>query len=241
MKVRASHEKEPALRHLAIIMDGNGRWALKRGLPRFMGHEQGAKTTEDIVRYASELGIKYITLYAFSSENWQRPQDEIDAVMKILEHYLSNDPNELIKNDIKMAAIGDVDRLPSYLRKSLEDVQEKTKHCKKLVITLALSYGAWDEITRACKNIAAAVQKDKINLEKIDHQTIKDHLFTRDLPDPDLFIRTGGEIRLSNFLLLQISYSELYFSPVLWPDFSRADLDRAIHSFLARDRRFGAV
>lgn len=227
--------------HIAIIMDGNGRWAEKRGLLRSIGHEQGAKTVQDIVQYINELGIKYVTLYAFSSENWQRPQDEIDAIMHILERYLKNDVNELIKNDIKIVAIGDLDRLPRLIKNSLSDAIQKTAHCQKLVITLALSYGAWGEIVTACRHMLLAAQNKDFDINTVDEGFIRKFLYTKNLPDPDLFIRTGGEIRLSNFLLLQISYSELYFSKTLWPDFSRDDLDQALLSFQARERRFGEI
>lgn len=235
------NENVPLPHHIAIIMDGNGRWAQKRGLKRQVGHEQGSKAAEDIVRYASELGIKFITLYAFSSENWQRPREEIDAVMKILERYLKNDVNELVKNDIKMCAIGNLARLPGYLKNAIKDVVLKTAHCQKLTITLALSYGAWEEMARACQNMVTAAIKKQLDIGEINENFIRRHLYTDDLPDPDLFIRTGGEIRLSNFLLMQISYSELYFSKTLWPDFQRADLDLALKSYLARKRRFGAI
>lgn len=240
MQRKASDKEQQFLpRHVAIIMDGNGRWAEKRGLLRHEGHEQGSKVAEDIVRYANELGIRYITLYAFSSENWQRPREEVDAVMKILERYIKNDINELIKNDIKIGAIGDLNRLPDNVKDAIDDAAKRTAHCKKLTITLALSYGAWDEIIAAVKKIVSS-QKDQ-STEHIDENFVRKHLYTHDLPDPDLFIRTGGEVRLSNFLLMQISYSELYFSKTLWPDFQRADLDLALKSFLARKRRFGGV
>jgi undecaprenyl diphosphate synthase len=222
-------------------MDGNGRWAKRRGLPRHAGHEQGSKAAEDVVRYASELGIKYLTLFAFSHENWQRPREEIDAVMKILERYLKNDVNKLVKNDIKINAIGDLDRLPFHLKNALKDAVLKTAHCQKLVITLALSYGAWQEVVYACKNIVSELSKNKSDVNHVNERLIRKNLYTGDLPDPELFIRTGGEIRLSNFLLLQASYSELYFCSTLWPDFQRADLDLALRSYFSRKRRFGTV
>lgn len=220
--------------HVAIIMDGNGRWASKRGLLRKFGHEQGSKTAENIINYAHELGIKYITLYAFSSENWLRPKDEVNGVMSILENYLKKDVAELVKNGVKVLAIGDLKRLPKSLNLALNEVINKTAHGQKQVLTLALSYGSWEEVTNACVNISAqkkAVTKD----------LLQNNLYTKDLPPPDLLIRTGGEVRLSNFLLLQLSYSELYFSPTLWPDFQKADLDLAIKSFQARKRRYGAL
>lgn len=234
--VKSSTAKQKDLpSHVAIIMDGNGRWATKRGLPRPIGHEQGSKTAENIISYAHELGIKYVTLYAFSSENWHRPQEEVDAVMGILERYLKKDTKELLKNDIRITAIGDLKRLPKSLTKTLNDVIEKTAKCKKRVLTLALSYGSWEEVGRAIKTIA------ELKPQKIDDELLANNLYTKDTPNPDLLIRSGGELRLSNFLLLQLCYSELYFCQRLWPDFQRADLDRAIRSFQARERRFGAI
>jgi undecaprenyl diphosphate synthase len=227
--------------HIAIIMDGNGRWAEKRGLARALGHEQGAKTAENIIRYASELGIKYVTLYAFSSENWRRPKEEIDAVMKILERYLKNDVDQLVKSDVKIVAIGNLNSLPTYVKNAIKIAVEKTAQCKKLVITLALSYGSLEEIVYALKNLMHAHLENRIDLNNLDEKLLKKYLYTLELPDPDLFIRTGGEIRLSNFLLLQISYSELYFCKTLWPDFKRSDLDCALKSFRSRDRRFGSI
>lgn len=235
MKSTLPNQREEIPHHVAIIMDGNGRWAERRGLSRSYGHEQGAKSVEDIIRYASELGIANVTLYAFSSENWQRPQAEIDAVMKILEHYLREDVNELVKNGIRMRAIGNLARLPKNLKRAIDDVIKNTASCKKLTVTLALSYGAWEEIAHAVCAIVAEQPK------QISEQLIKEHLYTKEMPDPDLLIRTGGEVRLSNFLLLQVSYSELYFCRTLWPDFQRSDFDRALKSYAGRKRRFGSV
>lgn len=233
--------KDELPQSVAIIMDGNGRWAERRGISRSMGHWQGAKTAEDIIRYAHEIGIKYLTLYAFSSENWQRPPEEIRSVMEILESYLNNDPSELVKNGIRIISIGEIERLPTSLARTLESVMQKTASCTKLVITLALSYGSWDEITRACKNIASQVAHNELELDAINSNLISSYLYTKDTPHPDLFIRTSGELRLSNFLLFQLSYSELYFTPTLWPDFQRADFDLALSSYAARKRRFGAL
>jgi undecaprenyl diphosphate synthase len=233
--------KDELPRSVAIIMDGNGRWAERRGISRKMGHWQGAKTAEDIIRYAHELGIKYLTLYAFSSENWQRPVEEIRAVMEILENYLNNDPSELVKNGIRIIPIGEIERLPQSLARTLENVTQKTAECSKLVITLALSYGAWGEIARACKAIARKVAHKELELDAITEDVISNYLYTKNTPHPDLFIRTSGELRLSNFLLFQLSYSELYFTPTLWPDFQRADFDLALSSYASRQRRFGAT
>ncbi|USN51972.1 MAG: isoprenyl transferase [Myxococcales bacterium] len=228
-------------RSIAIIMDGNGRWAEKRGLAREVGHQQGSKVAEDIILYARELGIQFITLYAFSTENWQRPAKEVDAVMHILENYLKQDTADLIKNDIRISAIGNLDRLPSYVKKALDKVVEETKNCSKLIITLALSYGAWEEASIACQKIAQKIIEGKLEIADINQATLAQHLYTSDIPDPDLFIRTSGELRLSNFLLMQSSYTELYFTKTLWPDFQRSDLDQALIDFAQRNRRFGKV
>lgn len=235
----ANHQEMP--QSIAIIMDGNGRWAEKRGLDRRAGHQQGSKVAEDIIQYASELGIKFITLYAFSTENWQRPAAEIDAVMQILENYLKNDTKDLIKHDIRIRAIGNLDRLPSYVKKSLDKVVNETRNCSKLIITLALSYGAWDEATEACKQIAEKVSRGELTCADISPETLARHLYTSDIANPDLFIRTSGELRMSNFLLLQSSYTELYFTHTLWPDFRRSDLDLALRDFRRRRRRFGTT
>lgn len=225
---------------VAIIMDGNRRWAERRGLTSEIGHMQGAKTAEDIMRYAHELGIKYLTLFAFSSENWQRPTDEVKGILRIIESYLDHDSDELIKHGIKVSAIGDLKKLPAPIRKRLDELMTKTSRCSQFFLTLALSYGAWEEVVSACKSIAADVAQGRLTLNEISESVLNAHLFTKDIPHPDLFIRTSGELRLSNFLLLQMSYSELYFSKTLWPDFKRRDFDEALNSYRSRDRRFGA-
>lgn len=234
-------EKISLPNHIAIIMDGNGRWAKSRGLNRTIGHEQGAKTLHDIIEYIHELKIKYVTLYTFSSENWQRPQHEVNSIMLILERYLRENINEMVKNGIRLLAIGNLAKLPTYLRLLLEDMIDKTKHCDKLILTLALSYGAKQEVTYAIQKIAQDVVDKKINLKDIDENILNKNLSTNNLPDPDLFIRTGGEVRLSNFLLMQLSYSELYFCKTLWPDFKRTDLKKALLNFSERERRFGRL
>jgi undecaprenyl diphosphate synthase len=200
-----------------------------------------AKAAEDIIRYARDLGIKYLTLYAFSSENWQRPIEEIQSVMEILEEYLNNDPTELVKNNIRILAIGELHKLPKNLSETLTNVIEKTKACTQLTITLALSYGSWEEMTRVCQTIATQVSENRLAIEAINQELISSYLYTNNIPHPDLFIRTSGELRLSNFLLFQLSYSELYFTQTLWPDFQRADFDLALSSYAARQRRFGAT
>lgn len=226
-------------KHVAIIMDGNGRWAKKRNLSRQLGHRQGAKVTEEIIRHAHKRGIKYLTVYAFSSENWQRPKAESDALMEIFQEFLAKDPSELIENGIKISAIGDLLRLPPSLRQALNSLIEKTKNGKNLCLTLALSYGSWDEVSAACRDIAQQVQNSSLKIEDIDALVVKKNLQTQLLPDPDLFIRTSGEKRLSNFLLMQISYSELYFCDTLWPDFKCYDFDEALADYARRMRRFG--
>lgn len=225
---------------VAIIMDGNRRWAERRGVSTELGHMQGAKTAEHIMRYAHELGIKYLTLFAFSSENWQRPPQEIDAIMNLMEGYLKHDTDELIKNGIRIIAIGELERLPRHLMTRIKEATKKTERCSKFFLTLAISYGGQAEIKYACKEIANKVQKGHLALGDITEDAINEHLFTKEIPHPDLYIRTSGELRLSNFLLFQASYSELYFTSTLWPDFQPKDLDLAILSFSQRKRRFGA-
>lgn len=221
-------------------MDGNRRWAERRGISTELGHAQGAKTAENILRYAHELGIKYLTLFAFSSENWQRPPAEISAIMNLIEGYLKHDPDELIKRGVRVSVIGDLKRLPRPLMTRINNVIQKTAHCSKFFLTLAISYGSWEEIIHACKELAVKVKKGDLNVNDISESILSDHLFTKGLLHPDLFIRTSGELRLSNFLLFQLSYSELYFTPTLWPDFQPKDLDQALASFSERNRRFGA-
>ncbi|MES2504135.1 MAG: isoprenyl transferase [Myxococcota bacterium] len=226
-------------KHIAIIMDGNGRWAKQRGLGRLEGHRAGTDSAADIVRYAGELGISYLTLYAFSSENWSRPKEEISGLMNLLKNYLKKDASELIEKGVRVRTIGSTDKLPLMLQRSLSAICEKTKHGTKLNLTLALSYGSRDEIVKASQKIAQDVVDKKIAIKNISEQLFEKYLETKDLPDPDLFIRTSGEMRLSNFLLWQLSYSELYITPVFWPDFKRANLDEALESYASRNRRFG--
>lgn len=225
---------------VAIIMDGNRRWALRRGLSSEVGHAEGARVAEEIMRYAYELGISYLTLFAFSSENWQRSSKEISGIMRIIDHYLNHDEKELLEKNIKISTIGDTERLPFHVRNKLKKLIKKTEKCSKFHLTLALSYGSWEEVSEACKAIAHKVKNGLLTTDEITPTLLNEHLFTSDMPHPDLFIRTSGELRLSNFLLMQISYSELYFTPKLWPDFSRRDFDEALASFKSRTRRFGA-
>lgn len=227
--------------HIAIIMDGNGRWAKKRGLPRAAGHTRGVESVRDIVKVCSQLGVHYLTLYTFSTENWRRPKDEVSMLMRLLLKSLRDETDELNQNDIKITMIGDVESLPLEVQKELRDACEKTKSNKKMVLNLALSYSGRIEIIMAIKEIANSVQLKKIVPDDISESYFSNHLMTKAMPDPDLIIRTSGEFRVSNFLLWQIAYSEFYISDVLWPDFRRNSLYDAIRSFQKRERRFGKV
>ncbi len=227
--------------HIAIIMDGNGRWAKKRGLPRAAGHTRGVESVRDIVKVCSQLGVQYLTLYTFSTENWRRPRDEVSMLMRLLLKSLRDETDELNQNDIKITMIGDLESMPKEVQKELRDACEKTKYNKKMVLNLALSYSGRVEILMAVKNLAALVANKKLRPDEIDEAIISEHLMTKNMPDPDLVIRTSGEFRVSNFLLWQIAYAEFYISNVLWPDFRRNDLYDAIKSFQKRERRFGKV
>ena len=226
-------------KHLAIIMDGNGRWAKKNGLLRTIGHENGAKTVRNIIEVSAELGIEFLTLYTFSTENWNRPKFEVDTLMKLLVKSLKKEANTFIKNNIRLNVIGNINNLPSVVRKELAEVLEKTKENNKLTLTLALSYGAREELVSATKELCNKVKNNIISVDDIDESIINNHLYTSNLPDVDLLIRTSGEQRISNFLLWQIAYSELYFTDVLWPDFKKEDLMEALQNYQDRERRFG--
>ncbi len=227
--------------HVAIILDGNGRWAKKRHLPRNYGHIEGAKTVEKICEDADSLGIKYLTVYAFSTENWSRPEDEVSALMKLLRNYLKDCIKRANKNDMRVRVIGDKTRLSEDIRKSIDDLEEATKENTGLNFTIAINYGSRDEIRRAICNIAKDTKEGKINESDINEELISDYLDTKGIPDPDLLIRTSGEERLSNFLLWQLGYAEFYFTDVLWPDFNKKELEKAIEKYNTRDRRFGKV
>ncbi|SEQ11697.1 undecaprenyl diphosphate synthase [Lachnospiraceae bacterium RM5] len=227
--------------HVAIILDGNGRWAKKRHLPRNYGHIEGAKTVEKICEDADSLGIKYLTVYAFSTENWNRPEDEVSALMKLLRNYLKDCIKRANKNDMRVRVIGDKTRLSEDIRKSIDDLEEATKENTGLNFTIAINYGSRDEIRRAICNIAKDTKEGKINESDINEELISDYLDTKGIPDPDLLIRTSGEERLSNFLLWQLGYAEFYFTDVLWPDFNKKELEKAIEKYNTRDRRFGKV
>lgn len=226
-------------KHLAIIMDGNGRWAKQQGYLRALGHENGSQSVKDIIETCSNLGIENLTLYTFSSENWNRPKLEVEILMKILVKTLTKDIKMLQKNNIKLNAIGNLDKLPEKVRKVVFEAIDKTKDSTKMTLTLALSYGAREEIVNAVRNISDKVKNNIISIDSIDDSIINEHLYTQNLPEVDLLIRTSGEHRISNFLLWQIAYAELYFTDVLWPDFKEQDLYEAIISYQKRERRFG--
>ena len=227
--------------HVAIIMDGNGRWAKQRGLPRVEGHRQGAESARIIIRTSGELGINYLTLYAFSAENWNRPKDEVDALMKYLIHYLKTETPELNKNNVRLEVIGQIWRLPEnvqeHLRKSIQTLSKNNG----LTLVMALSYGSRIEIVDAVRRIAEETKRGRLEPADINEAVISQHLWTRNFPDPDVLIRTSGEMRVSNFLLWQISYSELVITPTLWPDFRKAQFFEALEEYARRHRRFGGV
>lgn len=228
-------------KHIAIIMDGNGRWAKKRGLPRVAGHKRGVDTVKEIVEACAEIGVKFLTLYTFSTENWNRPKDEVSTLMRLLLNSLRDRVNELNDNDIRLTTIGNIDALPVAVRKQLEFDIERTKNNNKMVLNLALSYSGRWELLEAIKQITDSAVQGKIKSEDIDEKIVSSFLTTKDIPDPDLVIRTSGEFRVSNFLLWQIAYSEFIITETLWPDFSKFDLYDAIKIFQKRERRFGKV
>jgi undecaprenyl diphosphate synthase len=226
-------------KHLAIIMDGNGRWAKQQGFLRAFGHENGTKSVKKTITTCAKLGIEYLTLYAFSTENWNRPRLEVEALMRILINSLKKELVTLQENNIKLNAIGNLEKLPKSAQKELLDVIDKTKNNTRLTLTLALSYGSREELVNAVRIISDKVKNNIISIDTIDDSIINEHLYTQNLPDVDLLIRTSGEHRISNFLLWQIAYAELYFTNVLWPDFKDQDLYEAIISYQKRERRFG--
>lgn len=227
--------------HVAIILDGNGRWAKKKHLPRNMGHVQGSKTVERIIEDAYDLGIKYLTVYAFSTENWKRPQDEVDALMKLLRNYLKNCIKRANKNNMKVRVIGDITGLSQDLQEKIIELEEASKNNTGINFTIALNYGSRDEMVRAMKQMTADVQAGLLSQEEITEDIFQNYLDTKELPDPDLMIRTSGEERLSNFMLWQLAYTEFYFTDVLWPDFNKKELKKAIEYYNGRDRRFGGI
>ena len=227
--------------HVAIIMDGNGRWAKARMRPRVEGHRAGAESVRAIVRAAGELGIKYLTLYAFSVENWNRPKDEVDTLMKFLARYLRNEAAELQRNNVRLEAIGQIWRLPEAVQAQLESTRQLLARNNGLTLIVALSYGGRTEIVEAVRAIADQVKRGGVDPAEINERMVSEHLYTRHWPDPDLLIRTSGEMRVSNFLLWQISYAEFVVTPTLWPDFRKAQFCEALEEYARRHRRFGAV
>ena len=226
-------------KHVAIIMDGNGRWAKDKGLPREFGHQNGVTSVKSIVQEAYKSGIEYLTLYAFSIENWDRPSDEVSSLMSLLVSTLRDEFDEIFDKDIKLNAVGEINSLPKEVVSELEFIINKTKNNRKMNLTLALSYGGKQEIFNAVKMIADKVKNNLIELNNFDDSIINSHLYTKNLPDVDLLIRTSGEQRISNFLLWQIAYAELYFTDVYWPDFSKDDFNLALENYKSRERRFG--
>jgi len=226
-------------KHVAVIMDGNGRWAKQRNLHRVEGHKHGVDSVRTIVRLCGELGISYLTLYAFSMENWARPSDEVTTLMEYLAFFLIQETPDLLKKNVRIQAIGRLELLPEAAQEQLKKSIEATSHCTGLTLVLALSYGSREEILRAVKEIAQNVKDGKIEIQDISEQSFSNALYTSGMPDPDLLIRTSGEMRLSNFLLWQLSYSELYVTKTLWPDFGEAELFEALENYAQRNRRFG--
>jgi undecaprenyl diphosphate synthase len=226
-------------RHVAIVMDGNGRWAKQRRKPRIYGHKVGADSVREIVEMSREIGIGHLTLYAFSTENWNRPEQEVSGLMNILKSYLVSELSRMEKNEIRLNCLGETAKLPGTVRQTLEDTVRRTAGNDKMVLNLALSYGARDEICLAVKNIAQLCLDLKLKPEQIDHQLLSDQLYTAGQPDPDLLIRTGGEQRLSNFLLWQASYAEIYFTETMWPEFRKKAYLEALLDYQSRERRFG--
>jgi undecaprenyl diphosphate synthase len=228
-------------KHVAIIMDGNGRWAKARGLPRTAGHKKGAETTQTIVTACRDLGVEYLTLYAFSSENWQRPQDEINDLMQLLSFYIRKELKQLLKNGVVLRVIGDKNKLPAAIKTQIIEAEEATKGNKGLVLQVALSYGSRQEITQAVKQLASDIETGTVISGDVNEELLDSYLSTAGIPDPDLLIRTGGEYRISNFLLWQMAYTELFFTARMWPDFNRDDLVEALENFSTRERRYGTA
>jgi undecaprenyl diphosphate synthase len=239
MNLLESINKDNLPKHLAIIMDGNGRWAKQKGLLRALGHENGTKSVKTTVETCAKLGIENLTLYAFSTENWNRPKLEVDTLMKLLVSSLRKELKTLQENNIRLNSIGNLSKMPNSILKELNEVIEKTKNNNRMTLTLALSYGSREELLNVVKNISDKVKNNIISIDAIDESIINQHLYTHNLPDVDLLIRTSGEHRISNFLLWQIAYAELFFTDVLWPDFTDQHLYEAIISYQKRERRFG--
>jgi undecaprenyl diphosphate synthase len=234
-------EERKIPRHVAFILDGNGRWAKAKGMPRNYGHVQGAKAVEQMLFDAGELGIEYVTVYAFSTENWNRPEAEVSALMALFKKYLKSEIKTCMKNNVRSRVIGEKNRLPKDVLKVVEELEETTKDNTGLTFNIAINYGSRDEITRAVRKIASKVESGEISASDIDEQMINDNLDTGFMPDPDLLIRTCGEQRLSNYLLWQLAYTEFYFTDICWPDFNKEELEKAIDAYNHRTRRFGGL
>lgn len=226
--------------HIGFIMDGNGRWAKKRGLPRTYGHKEGAQAFRKIVKHCKEIGIRYITFYAFSTENWSRPQDEVSALMNLFNEYL-DEADELTEKSTRLVFLGDKSKFSSEMQEKMIKIEEKSKDYSEMTVALAMNYGGRDDIVYSVKRVAQMVQQGTVSIDDIDEQLISQNLYTGDIPDVDFVIRPSGEKRISNFLIWQSSYAELYFTDVLWPDFSDKELDRALEDYSLRNRRFGGV
>ena len=231
--------KDKLPQHLAIIMDGNGRWAKKRGLPRSAGHKEGAKSVRRVITSCLDFNIPILTIYAFSTENWKRPKQEIVYLLKLFERFLSKEKVNLIKNNIKINFMGRLNNLPDSLAEKMKDLHESTMRNNKLILNVAINYGGRAEIVDALKSIALKIEEKKLNIEEINENTIRDNLYTQNLPEPDLLIRTAGEMRISNFMIWQIAYTELWVSPVYWPDFDENNLIEAIRNYQKRVRKYG--
>jgi undecaprenyl diphosphate synthase len=234
-------KKAPMPKHVAIITDGNGRWAKKRGMPRTAGHAAGMKRIREIIRAADDLGVEVLTFYSFSTENWKRPKDEVEYLMKLPMEFLKTDLQELMKRNVKVRILGGISKTPDYTQKALMEFEEKTKDNTGLILNFAINYGARSEIIEAVHRIIEDIENGHIDKGEVNEELMSEYLLTKGLPDPDLVIRTSGEIRVSNFLLWQLAYSELWFTDVLWPDFSSECFYQAIEDFQHRSRRFGAV
>jgi undecaprenyl diphosphate synthase len=228
-------------KHVAIIMDGNGRWAQQRGLPRLKGHEQGAESVRAVLRAARQAGVKYLTLYAFSTENWIRPKDEVEGLMNLLAIFMDRYENELLKNKVRLRVMGQIERLPEKVQKKLDKLMEKSARDYEYTLIVALSYGSRTEIAAAAQAIARKAAAGMLDPETVNEATVAQHLYLPDVPDPELMIRTSGELRLSNFLLWQLSYAELYVTDVFWPDFREPEFFKALEAFNQRGRRYGGV
>ena len=237
----SSHDKEKIPSHLAIIMDGNGRWAKRRGLPRVEGHRVGMEKIKDMVDICRKKGVKVLTLYAFSKQNWNRPRREVEFLMRRFEDYLDREGENLVKENIRFRVIGRIEELPLSLRKKIEKTMKMTEKNEGFFLNLAINYGGQEEIVDAVRKLLMMVKEGKISPQDIEVDLFKKYLYTEDLPYPDLLIRTGGELRISNFLLFQIAYTEFWFTPVFWPDFNEQHLDEALRDFSRRERRFGAI